>query len=283
LATVIRRALSREREARYADAGELLSALQGVPRASMRPPPRRSLLSSLRALPSLPSPRRERVAVPVLLAMAAGVAVLVWLAAGTEPSPDAPAAARVEATEADGEPDAQDPALVRHETAEDMVISLDDVPEPPATGQPRPAGENPWQHGGIPARMRVAKRRAVEGEELTPALLSAVKDYAHDHRDDARPSLILAYVYANRGWLTDAIERYRLAYRIDPRARGDLRMLRDLVDFVGISDVAPRAEHAIEEIYGDEALEHVDAVLQKGRLKRAERKRLQALRARLSP
>jgi hypothetical protein len=163
-----------------------------------------------------------------------------------------------------------------------MVISLDDVPEPPPADAPRPAAENPWQRGGIPARMRVAKRRAVAGEELSPVLLSSVKQYAHDHRDDPRPSLILAYVYANRGWLTDAIERYRLAYRIDPRARGDRRMLEDLVQFVAISDVAPRAERAIEEIYGDEAVAHVDHVLKRGRLQRDDRRRLQALRARLA-
>jgi hypothetical protein len=163
-----------------------------------------------------------------------------------------------------------------------MVIGLDEVPEPPAAGEPRPAGENPWQHGGIPARMRVAKRRATAGDSLSPALLSAVKDYAREHRDDPRPSLILAYVYANRGWLTDAIGRYRLAYRIDPRARGDRRMLEDLVGFVAISDVAPRAERAIEEVYGAEAVEHIDAVLRRGGTKRAERRRLQALRQRLA-
>jgi hypothetical protein len=89
-------------------------------------------------------------------------------------------------------------------------------------------------------------------------------------------------VYFNQNWLSDAVERYRMAYRIDAAARGDRRMQHDLIRLVTVDKVQSQAEGAIREIYAGEAVGPIERALQRDRLTAAERDTLAALRDRLN-
>lgn len=79
-------------------------------------------------------------------------------------------------------------------------------------------------------------------------------------RDDPRPQIVLAYHYANFGARSDSITRYQKAYAANPAARGDPRMLPDLVDFAAHDDprIAWSARRAVIEIYGRDARPYVE-------------------------
>jgi protein involved in temperature-dependent protein secretion len=102
------------------------------------------------------------------------------------------------------------------------------------------------------------RKRILKQEKLSDKALKSLRDYAKAHRTDARASLLLAQAYMVHGWYRDVLERYELAYKIDPRSRGDKHMERDLVELVRYPKLTFLAAQAVVEIYGAEALDTID-------------------------
>jgi hypothetical protein len=275
LEALVLSALGRDRGERPDDGAAMLAAFEALP----DPPARRfDPAQQAPAEGGLPA-WLQRLGVRRALALGVGVVLLVLAAALLPDSrPEMPAGA--DAAVAPGEALADgDDARSDDVEPEEMVINLDEVEPPSPT---RAAGTDPWRRPPkLPARLARIRVRAQRGETVGSDDINYMRDYAKDHRDDPRPSLLLAYAYANRTWLTDATQRYRLAYRIDPSARGDARMLRDLVDFVRVKKVRGIAQQTIEAIYGQEAVAEIDRVLGIGRISKDERASLEGLRARL--
>jgi hypothetical protein len=103
--------------------------------------------------------------------------------------------------------------------------------------------------------------------------------YGKEHRDDARPQLLLAWDARNREWDGMAITVYGTAFRADPRARQDKKNLRDLVDLASNHEVErvefTDAEQIIKESFGPDAIPIVEEQLAKaeemGQMARATR------------
>jgi hypothetical protein len=198
-----------------------------------------------------------------------------------------------EASDPEGEvdvPDVEGPATAQ-EAADDPDISddeasaaADDEGEPLAETMPAPrakaAPRNPGARG-TPRALAATKRRINAGAKLGPRSRRFIVRYARAHRGDVRPQLLLAYAYMNLNYRSAAIERYRLAYRIDSGSRGDARMLRDLLTLVPNETSGPRAADAVVEIYGAEARDDVDARLARTGPSSTTRAAYARLRARL--
>ena len=79
--------------------------------------------------------------------------------------------------------------------------------------------------------------------------------------NDARPLLLLGHLFVERGWYTEGIRRYERAFQVDADARGDRRVLDNLVDLASRDSVGEAASNALITIYGAEALPAVDAAV----------------------
>jgi hypothetical protein len=86
-------------------------------------------------------------------------------------------------------------------------------------------------------------------------------------------------------WKRAAIGHYLQAYRIEPQAREDVRMLSDLILLAGDTQEGEAAADALEEIFGVDALPGVEDAIadaeENGQVELATR--LQAVRDRLRP
>jgi hypothetical protein len=79
-----------------------------------------------------------------------------------------------------------------------------------------------------------------------------------DQPGDARPHLLMAEDAVNRGWDAFAVSHYERAFREDPRARQDPRMLKDLVAIAGGKSDAAKAVKALTDIYGAAAVPAIE-------------------------
>jgi hypothetical protein len=103
--------------------------------------------------------------------------------------------------------------------------------------------------------------------------------YGKEHRDDARPQLLLAWDATNREWDGMAITVYGTAFRADPRAKQDKKNLRDLLNLASKHDVQrvefTDATQIIKDSFGPDALPVIEEELNKleenGQLARASR------------
>jgi hypothetical protein len=104
-------------------------------------------------------------------------------------------------------------------------------------------------------------------------------NYGKEHRDDARPQLLLAWDARNREWDGMAITVYGTAFRADPRARQDKTNLRDLLDLASKHEVErvefKDAEQIVKDSFGLDAIPVVEEQLAKaeelGQMARAAR------------
>ncbi len=145
----------------------------------------------------------------------------------------------------------------------------------------RPGASNPWARRRVPRILSSYRKRIFRKEKLNERALKSLRDYQRKNRSDPRPSLLLARAYMVRGWYRDAIERYQLAYKIDPRSRGDRHMVRDLVEIVRYPKLSNIAARAIMEIYGEEALNTIDRDLASSKVDENAKDALRRLRARI--
>ena len=211
-------------------------------------------------------------AVGVLVAFGA---LMVWVMAGPPPADgDARAASTNEAPAApDTAPERSEPAAAAKPTSAE-----------PAVAAPQPSTD--LFAGPMPDFMTDAHAHVLDKKWLEADVQKQLYQFGQDHKDDARPQLLLAWDSMNREWDGIAVRMYRIAYRADQRAKDDPRMLRDLLDVASRFDKAEHREatEVITEAYGTQALSELDAALTElragGDLMRAAR--LERVRAAIS-
>jgi hypothetical protein len=115
----------------------------------------------------------------------------------------------------------------------------------------------------VPAALESIRGRLDHGERMSESSLRPVYLFAHQHPDDARPWLLVGRAYAELDWLTDSVERYLRAYRMDPGCRGDPQMLADLLKAVEHPAAGRAAAKAIGDVYGAEAIPAVEKALER--------------------
>ncbi len=124
-----------------------------------------------------------------------------------------------------------------------------------ASAEPRslPPARDPIRRGP-PRALRISYKKVVAGRLLSSRQHKRLRTWQRNHAEDVRASLLLARDFARRGWYADAVERYELAFRLDPSSRGSRWMQRDLIDIAASeSRAAPRAFEALRRIYGPKA------------------------------
>lgn len=278
LMRLLLRSLAKEKEARPANAGEMLAELRQVPRpvATLSPDgdgatrsqamsgeeatvlasdSSASRASGAGAVTSVqvPGATAERVAPPrprraiwiaaaAVTALVVGLGLVGWaILSSAEPEPAAAAG--------NGQPGPRGSAVAAGEGA--------------ATGptpRERVAPRDPME-GDLPRALRRPARRVQRGHPLSRAQIRALRRYQQEHETDPRPSLILARDHARREWLTASIERYAIAHAMDPSSRGNPWMLEDLLAMAQSDSHAREAGDLIAEAYGPEALGAIEAAV----------------------
>lgn len=131
--------------------------------------------------------------------------------------------------------------------------------------------------GPMPDFMTEAHTRTLDKKWLNVEMQKKLYQFGQEHKDDARPQLLLGWDSMNREWYGIAVRMYRIAYRADKRAKHDPSMLRDLLFVAGRYDKTEfrEATAIIQEAYGEEALprldEEISAMRMQGNLKGSER------------
>jgi hypothetical protein len=117
--------------------------------------------------------------------------------------------------------------------------------------------------GPMPDFMAEAHARTLDKKWCDVTLQKKLYQYGQEHKDDARPQLLLAWDSMNREWYGIAVRMYAIAYRADKRAKHDPSMLRDLLYVAARYDRVEfrEAVEIIREAYGEEALPSIDEEL----------------------
>lgn len=240
LADVVDVAMAKEPADRFADAGQMLAALDAIegPLAWVveldevseaptqyagEPVTHRRPKMQVRTPPA----RRSRVGVVAAGALAVALAIGVW----QWPS----LAARWDVAPGGSEHDA------------------------PSASRPEP--RDPWAEPP-PEPLRPFLRMVQEGHVFEDrSEMRPLYALAEEMEGDPRPRLLMGHLFFARGWITEAIRRYETAARMDASVRGDPRMLDNLVDAASRESVGDRAAEVIEAVYGGEALPAIEAAI----------------------
>ncbi len=212
-------------------------------------------------------------ALPAALRAAQGGAAAP-AAAPAATAPAAPAAA----------PESEQPAAAT--AAADEASAPVAAPAPPAPPVPRarpvprPPARNPWAHG-TPHGLRTLRKVVNAGGFASDRGIGLLRRYIYKYPDDPRGRLLLAHLYMNRHWRTDALREFAAAVEIDMSARGAPEMLPALLALVAHGDVADEAARLVYKAYGKEALPALDRSLRARSPKSEGYKRLHALRTRI--
>jgi hypothetical protein len=197
----------------------------------------------------------------------------------TAPTTTAPAARPQPATAALPPPPTEVQALAVEEQGQPQQ------PEQPeqAEAEARTAQDarDPWQQP-VPRALRPIRDRVNRGVRMSQRALLPAYEFAHQNPGDPRPWLLLGHAYAQVDWLSDSVERYLRAYRIDSTCRGDAQMLADLLKAAAHPVANRSAARAIRDIYGVEAIPALEQTLEGHAGDRAATARLTRLRGSLS-
>lgn len=129
----------------------------------------------------------------------------------------------------------------------------------PAPPPPHPLGPAPDPWATVPRELAKVMSKVNHGQVLSKREIASVHQYNARHPDDPRGHLVLARGYLNRRWIKDAANEYAIAMKVNEGARGDPRMLRDLVQIVEFG--SGEAEKLVREVYGEAALAAIDRAL----------------------
>ncbi|MFW5921211.1 MAG: hypothetical protein ACOCUS_05170, partial [Polyangiales bacterium] len=141
---------------------------------------------------------------------------------------------------------------------------------------------DPWDER-VPEELATAHEQIESGEPMDEDTTSSVRAYAWANEDDPRPYLLEGHSLFAKKRRVMAIARYTRAYEIDPGARGDPRMLENLIRLAASSNTNEPASNAIEDIYGEEAVPAIEHALESpGSLPSGGGARLRQLRDQLS-
>lgn len=140
---------------------------------------------------------------------------------------------------------------------------------------------DPWQRRA-PKALQQIRSSMLKGQSAGNKTISYLQRYNRDHQNDARGHLLLGGLYMNRGWLSDGVKQYKLAFQSDPSARGDAHALNDLLKLAGQDqDVWQEAAALLRNTYGPEV--HDDIVRAARRTSQAEaRARLMQLKTHIA-
>ena len=116
----------------------------------------------------------------------------------------------------------------------------------------------------MPEALKPIRDKLAQGARLNEGSLGPAYVFARQNPNDPRPWLLIGHAYAQIGWMSDSVERYQRAYRADPTGRGDPQMLDDLLKAVTHRVAGRKAEQAIRDIYGAEALPALEKAIARG-------------------
>jgi serine/threonine-protein kinase len=207
----------------------------------------------------------------VLLLIAAAI-LIFWPAEEPEPEPDPPELANAdeedEGAELGQEGDVEeagdeqvDSTLVVDDPQLDEEEEAEDEPPPLVPiGEEWPEARDPFSRG-VPRGLLRYQRKVRRGRRLTNRDRRSIYHIQRALPDDPRPSLVLAHHFVDIVYFTDALEKYGQAMEIDPAARGDRRMLPDLIRMAQSPAVSEQASDLIVRVYGPEAIGPVEAAM----------------------
>jgi hypothetical protein len=135
--------------------------------------------------------------------------------------------------------------------------------KPASAAAPGPRARDPWKEA-VPETLKPIRDKMERGDRLSEGGIGPAYAFARQNPGDPRPWLLIAHDYAQRGWLSDSVERYQRAYRADPTCRGDPQMLEDLLKAVTHRVAGRAAARAIRDMYGAEALPALEKAIARG-------------------
>lgn len=132
----------------------------------------------------------------------------------------------------------------------------------------------------LPSELAPIHAKIAAGRPLSRAEIGSLRRYGREHASDPRAQLLLGRHFTSVRSLSWAIPEYEEACRRDPNARRWAPMLEDLLEMAVSGSLHERATRLIVDSYGEEAVPVVEAQLAVVR-RREESRRLEALLARL--
>ena len=126
--------------------------------------------------------------------------------------------------------------------------------------------------------LEAARAELADGSPLPRDQTRELRRFVHGHRSDPRAHLVLARHFVALAHDRSAIERYALAYEVDPSARHDADMLSDLVRLAGHAPVSEEAGRLLRRVYGASATDAIERRLANPDLPRRDADRLRELR-----
>lgn len=198
------------------------------------------------------------------LLIAAGAVMFLWLAPRNQDTESEASASETEEREfapsAPVDPKPAPPAAkVTPEPEQPAAAAL--PAQAPAQAEADPAEEPADLFAeALPEELDRIHKRVANNQWLSSRDQKTLYDYGQEHKDDARPQLMLAWDARNREWDGIAARMYRIAFTADPRAKDDASMLPDLISIASRFDNVEYTESAslIQDAYGAEALPEIE-------------------------
>jgi hypothetical protein len=196
------------------------------------------------------------------LLIAAGAVMFLWLAPRNQ-DPESEAQTS-EASDSEFAPSAAvDPkppaseakAAASAEPAQPAAAVLPEQAKPEPSTEPADLFAEP-----LPEELDRIHKRVSNNQWLNARDQKTLYDYGKEHKDDARPQLMLAWDARNREWDGIAARMYRIAFTADARAKDDPSMLPDLISIASRFEGVEYTESAslIADAYGAEALPEIE-------------------------
>jgi len=249
-------------------------AKPGETTALPAPPPPKPAPSPASSTPSPPSPSPPPK--PAVLAQQTPTSSPASAPASLPPAPSLPPQPAPEP-----EPPASPPAEAQAPVEDRKPPAPPPEPEEKTDPGSAPGARDPWLDP-VPRALRPIRDRLNRGARLSQRALLPAYEFAHQNPDDPRPWLLLGRAYAQLDWLSDSVDRYLHAYRVDSTCRGDAQMLADLLKAAAHPVAGRPAARAIRDIYGADAIPALEKDLERRAGDREVTARLARLRDALS-
>jgi serine/threonine-protein kinase len=284
---LLAKAMAKNPKDRFPSADDMAHAIEELPRDSLVPKPiwEESVRAAREAedaeqeekiAKSEPPPPIEReedegrgqtmgfVAVVGLIIVAA--VWVMWPETGSESEAVADTEAEAE-SEPEAEADTEEEAEAEPEAEADTEAEAEPEPEVEAEPEPEPEAdlvfglsdseseavldyEDPWHlHPTVPLLEEI--RASLDaGETPPPRTVRQLRAYSRGNRADPRPHLLLARIFYERHWWSDALARFTLAYEVDHRIADDPVMRELLRRLAENPHSAGDATQVMTQIYG---------------------------------
>lgn len=196
------------------------------------------------------------------LLIAAGAVMFLWLAPrNQEPDPEAEPTGTTDREFAPSVPVEPKPAPAQaNAPAPEPAQPAAAVLPAQAPAEQKPREPSDLFAEPLPEDLDRVHKRVVNNQWLSSRDQKVLYDYGKEHKDDARPQLMLAWDARNREWDGIAARMYRIAFTADQRAKDDPSMLPDLISIASRFDNVEYTESAslITDAFGAEALPEIE-------------------------